>query len=147
MSRPDSSKTRVIGLLTEIRDKITIVNGHAAETAANTRSTARDARRAVANLSAIKRDVSKMRAGDSGGGSDLRGDTLTPAERRQVNEVKRRFRAKRQENPHYPLLAVSRSVLRDALAVGERSGYKKELALNARASKEIKREDAGLPPF
>ncbi len=143
----EDNNKQVLGLLAEIRDTIAIGNGHAAETAANTRNASQAAHRAAASLMAIKRDVFGIRIGDTGPNARLRSDPLTPSERRQVDEVKRRFRAKRLEDPHYPLLSVSRAVLRDAHTAGERNGYRKELSLNARASKEIKREDVGLPPF
>lgn len=123
----------VCGILTEIRDGILQGNEFASQTAKNTRT--------------IRQDVSGIRLGQTGPDAVLHRDPLTPAERRQVNLVKARYTEKRSANPHYSLLSISRAVRREDHAAGVRGGYKTDLALNSRASLEIKREDAGRPPF
>ena len=130
--------TRVLAILEQIRDQVRLGNGFASRTAANTGNIAN-------NIIRIRKDIADIRNGETG--SKPSADTLTPVERQQVDETKRRIRALRQKNPHYPLLAVSRSVRRDFATRGICGGYKTDLALNSRVSRELKREDAGLPPF
>lgn len=123
----------VCGILAEIRDGILHGNEFASQTARNTKT--------------IRQDVSAIRQGRTGADAVLHKDPLTAVERRQVNLVKARYTEKRSTNPHYSLLSVSRAVRREDHDAGIRGGYKTDLALNSRASLEIKREDAGLPPF
>ena len=124
---------RVIGLLTEIRDGIVTNNSYAARTAANSTQ--------------IRRDVMGIRLGDTGPDAKLRKDPLAPAERRQVDAVKKRYYELIRENPHCHLLTISRQIRRLDHSLGKTGGYKDDFALNNRASKEIKREQAGQPPF
>ena len=124
---------RIYGVLTEIRDGIGRGNDFAAQTAHNTK--------------AIRQDVSGIRQGRTGADARIAKDPLGHAERRQVELVKSRYREKRKTNPAYSLFSISKAIRREDHAAGIRGGYKTDLALNSRASLEIKREDANLPPF
>ena len=124
---------RVVGLLTEIRDEIAANNSYAARTAANSTH--------------IRRDIHGIRLGDTGPDAKLHKDPLAPAERRQVDAVKKRYYELVRENPHCHLLTISRQIRRLDRSLGRIGGYKDDFALNNRASKELKREQAGLPPF
>jgi len=133
MKKDSESNREVVTILRNIHEAIVEGNTYASRTATNTKY--------------IRRDVSGIREGRTGANARQREDPLTPAERRQVDSVKRRYYEKRKENPHYSLLSVSRDVRREDLKKGIAGGYKDDMALNHRASVEIKREDAGLPPF
>lgn len=132
MKETESSE-KVVDLLTEIRDGIVQGNAYAAHIAANTTT--------------IRRDVTGIREGRTGADARLREDPLKPALRRQVNLVKKRYYAMLKDNPFTQLLPISRQIRKEDRAAGVAGGYRDDLALNNRAWKEIKREQAGMPPF
>lgn len=120
-------------ILTDIRENLREINANVAKTTVSTKK--------------IREDVSGIRIGDTGPKSVNRKDPLSSSCRRQVNIVKMRYAQKRLENPNYSLLSISKAVRREDSAAGIRGGYTTDLALNSRASTEIKREDLGLPPY
>lgn len=128
-----STDEQVINLLTEIRDGVN------ANLVAN-KQTARSS-------TYIRADIGAIREGRTGADSRQHEDPLTRAQRRQVNEVKKRYAEKLITNPHYSLLSISKAVRREDLSKGVEGGYKTDIALNSRASKEFHREQKGLPPF
>lgn len=120
-------------LLTDISESLHEINANVAKTAVSTKK--------------IRQDVSGIRIGDTGPKAVHRKDPLSPSCRRQVDIVKKRYAQKRLENPNYSLLSISKSVRREDARDGIRGGYATDLALNSRASTEIKREDLGQPPY
>ena len=67
--------------------------------------------------------------------------------RLQVEQVKARYYEKRKLNPGYSLLSITRQVFEDGRRQGLTDGFNSLQGLNARAVREIKREDNGLPAF
>ena len=53
----------------------------------------------------------------------------------------------RELNPGYSLLSITRQVFEDGRRQGLTDGFNSLQGLNARAVREIKREDNGLPAF
>ena len=127
------SSEKVVELLTEIRNGIVKGNAYAAHIAANTKT--------------IRQDVTGIRDGRTGADARLHEDPLKPSLRRQVELVKKRYYALLKENPFTQLLPICRQVRKEDRAAGIAGGYRDDNGLNSRASKEIKREQAGHPPF
>lgn len=98
-------------------------------------------------LKTIRRDISGIREGRTGREARQREDPLQPAKREQVDAVKGRYRERRQLNPRYSMLSISRCVFREWQKDGRTSGYESFEKLNNRAWKEIRREDRGLTPY
>lgn len=98
-------------------------------------------------LDALARDVTAIRQGRTGADAALRADPLEPAKRRQVERVKAVYYKRRADYPGCSLLAVSRQVFAEDRRAAAPGGFATYGALNARASREIKREDAGGTPF
>ena len=73
--------------------------------------------------------------------------SVTPTKRLQVEQVKARYYEKRELNPGYSLLSITRQVFEDGRRQGLTDGFNSLQGLNARAVREIKREDNGLPAF
>ena len=138
-----NSSTQKIGtgeLLARILDEVQACSGYLKTTAESTAKTATHAKN-------VRKDIRSIRDGKTGP-SPLRGiDPLPRPRREEVNRVKEIIREKRKMNPAYSLLSVSKQVRKESARIGRVGGYTTDLALNSRASTELKREEAGLPPF
>ena len=127
-------------LLVRILDEVQACSGYLKATAESTAKTATHAK-------SVRQDIRAIRDGKTGP-SPLRGiDPLPRPRREEVNRVKEIIREKRKVNPAYSLLSVSRQVRKESARIGRVGGYTTDLALNSRASTELKREECGLPPF
>ena len=73
--------------------------------------------------------------------------SVATPKRLQVEQVKARYYEKRELNPGYSLLSITRQVFEDGRRQGLTDGFNSLQGLNARAVREIKREDNGLPAF
>lgn len=133
MMKTEQADPAVVEILTKIHAEIIRGNEFASRTATNTKC--------------LRQDVSGIRQGRTGPDARTRTDPLARAERRQVELVKKRYYELRKDNPHCSLFAISKAIRRADKAAGIVGGYKTDNALNSRASKEIKREDAGIPIF
>ena len=98
-------------------------------------------------LRLLQRDITAIRDGKTGADKQLRADPLTPTKRLQVEQVKARYYEKRELNPGCSLLSITRQVFEDGRRQGLTDGFNSLQGLNARAVREIKREDNGLPAF
>lgn len=130
----------MVSLLTEIRDGIREGNRHAAKTAANTGKTA-------ANTTQLRRDVTGIRAGDTGRGKSRGKDPLNHTQRRQVEAVKAKYYEKREENPNYSLFSICERLIKTQPKSDAAAGYDEARPLYMRVRKEIEREDMGKPIF
>ena len=139
----NNSSTQKVGtgeLLVRILDEVQACSGYLKVTAESTAKTATHAK-------SVRQDIRAIRDGKTGP-SPLRGiDPLPRPRREEVNRVKEIIREKRKVNPAYSLLSVSRQVRKESARIGRVGGYTTDLALNSRASTELKREECGLPPF
>jgi hypothetical protein len=127
-------------LLARILDEVQTCSGYLKATAESTAKTATHAKN-------VRQDVRAIREGKTGTGALSGIDPLPRPRREEVNRVKEIIREKRKANPAYSLLSVSRSVRKESARIGRVGGYTTDLALNSRASTELKREECGLPPF
>ncbi len=106
--------------------------------AADTARTASAAEKTTRNMTTLRQDVSAIRDGRTGADARLRKDPLTPAQRRQVDEVKRRY-AKLLENGYtHSRLGVAKAVMREDGFAGRAIGYTDAKALDNRVAKELK---------
>jgi hypothetical protein len=127
-------------LLKEILSEVKLGNSYLKTTATATAQTA-------TNTKNLRQDVRAIREGKTGT-TELSGiDPLSRPKREEVNRVKELIREHRKTNPGYSLLSVSTFVRKESLRIGRIGGYKTDLALNSRASTELKREDNGLKPY
>ena len=127
-------------ILVRILDEVQACSGYLKATAESTAKTATNTRN-------VRQDIRAIREGKTGPGS-LRGiDPLSRPKREEVNRVKEIIREKRKVNPAYSLLSVSRAVRKESKRIGRTGGYTTDLALNSRASTELKREENGFPPY
>ena len=101
----------------------------------------------AANTKNLRQDIRAIREGKTVT-SELSGiDPLSRPKREEVNLVKKLIREHKKTNPNYSLLSVSTFVRKESLRIGRIGGYKTDLALNSRASTELKREENGLSPY
>ena len=132
--------TETSGLLKEILSEVRLGNSYLKTAATATAQTA-------ANTKNLRQDVRAIREGKTGT-TELSGiDPLSRSKREEVNRVKELIRGHRKTNPGYSLLSVSTFVRKESLRIGRIGGYETDLALNSRASTELKREESGLSPY
>lgn len=127
-------------ILVQILDEVQTCSGYLKTTAESTAKTA-------THVKNVRQDIRAIREGKTGPNLRSGIDPLSRPRREEVNRVKEIIREKRKINPAYSLLSVSRLVRRESARIGRIGGYTTDLALNSRASTELKREDAGLKPF
>lgn len=134
------NKNETSSLLKEILSEVKIGNSYLKTAAKATTQTA-------ANSKNLRQDLRAIREGKTGT-TELSGiDPLSRSKREEVNRVKELIREHRKTNPGYSLLSVSTFVRKESLRIGRIGGYETDLALNSRASTELKREESGLSPY
>lgn len=131
---------KTINILEKILDELHTGNSYLKTTAEKTIKT-------VSNTKNIRQDLRAIREGKTGTTSLTGIDPLSRPRREEVNRVKDIIREKRKINPRYSLLSVSAFVRKESNRLGRIGGYETDLALNSRASTELKREEAGLKPY
>ena len=140
LSERAKKKSDESDILKDILNKFAESNKYLQITADATTKTA-------ANTKNLRQDIRAIREGKTGT-SELRGiDPLSRQKREEVNLVKQLIREHRKTNPNYSLLSVSTFVRKESLRIGRIGGYETDLALNSRASTELKREENGLSPY
>lgn len=137
MAIPDGETKK---LLEEILGEVKTSNVYLKATAAATTKTA-------TNTKNVRQDVRAIREGKTGPSSLSGIDPLSHPKREEVNRVKELIREHRKTNPRYSLLSVSTFVRKESARLGRLGGYETDLALNSRASTELKREENGLRPY
>jgi len=131
---------KTINILEKILDELHTGNSYL-------KTTAEKAIKTVSNTKNIRQDLRAIREGKTGTTSLTGIDPLSRPRREEVNRVKDIIREKRKINPRYSLLSVSAFVRKESNRLGRIGGYETDLALNSRASTELKREEAGLKPY
>ena len=127
-------------ILGKILNEVQIVNSYLKTTAETSAKTA-------VNTKSIRQDLRAVREGKTGTSALTGIDPLTRPKREEVNRVKELIREHRKTNPRYPLLSVSAFVRKESFRLGRIGGYTTDIALNSRASTELKREENGLRPY
>ena len=127
-------------LLEQILEEVQTGNAYLKASAEATAKTA-------TNTKNLRQDVRAIREGKTNTSSLSGIDPLTRAKREEVNRVKELIREHRKSNPCYSLLSVSKFVRKESARLGRFGGYETDIALNSRASTELKREENGLNPY
>jgi len=131
---------KTINILEKILDELHTGNSYL-------KTTAEKAIKTVSNTKNIRQDLRAIREGKTGTSALTGIDPLTRPKREEVNRVKELIREHRKTNPRYPLLSVSAFVRKESFRLGRIGGYTTDIALNSRASTELKREENGLRPY